>query len=116
MIKDRQNVDRSKRSFGFFVKETTEDVLNKVFGHSANNVIDIIEKNYLSFDNISEKGQIFLEALDQILGKGGVIIQDLIIENLYANLGLEFRPVSDYRFTDYLEDLKKQCSNSKVLR
>ncbi len=65
-----------------------------------------MKKSYsLKWEEIPKRGQVFADALRQILGSSGaVIIEDLILENFYAKLGLEFKWKKSYRFSDYVRE------------
>ncbi|MFQ6074060.1 MAG: hypothetical protein ACE5KC_02460 [Candidatus Bathyarchaeia archaeon] len=57
-----------------------------------------IERN-----NIPKKPEIFIAALEQIFGAGALVLQKLIVKNLYSKLGLEYREREGYTIVDYLK-------------
>ena len=97
---------RQKPSFDDIVTEAIAEVIENIFEDGTSKII-------LKFLDEDEKGTIdqkvknFAAALPEILGSGSVIIEDLILEKLYSKLGLEFRWKEDYRFHDYIIELRQ---------
>lgn len=89
--------------------ETIKTILLEIFGQDQFlNMIKVMEDSYsLNWEEIPEKPGVFSEALKGLLGKGSMIIEDLIVENLYISYGLEFEYKKTYSFNDYLFELKK---------
>jgi hypothetical protein len=48
--------------------------------------------------------------LPKVLGSGSIIIEDLILETLYSKYNLDIVWKKDYRFADYLTNLRKQTT------
>jgi len=92
-----------------FLLETIYDTLLDIFGKkSLKNIMLAMDEVYsLKWDEIPEKTETFERALQSMLRKGHVIIEDLILENLYPKLGVQFKFKSGYQFSDYMEELKK---------
>lgn len=86
-----------------------ENILLDIFGKkSLNNILLIMKKNYsLEWKDIPNRIGVFVEALHKIFGKGSVIIENLIIENLYLKLDLIFKWKRGYKFSDYINELRK---------
>ena len=86
-----------------------ENILLDIFGKkSLNSILLIMKKNYsLEWKDIPNRIEVFAKALHKIIGKGSVIIENLIIENLYLKLDLTFKWKKDYKFTDYINELRK---------
>ena len=99
---DRQKLDD-------LLLETINDILLDIFRNkSLHNMMLVMDEVYsLKWDEIPEKTETFELALQNILRRGHVIIEDLILENLYPKLGVSFQFKSGYNFSDYMEDLKK---------
>ena len=90
--------------------ETIGDVLKQVFGeNSAKILLRHVKKSYsLKWEEIPKRAQVFSDALRNILGQGGVIIEDLILETLYSKLELEFKWKKGYGFSDYIKELRSR--------
>ena len=93
--------------FNDLVIETIEEVIRNVF---KDDIADIIfrhleRSNPKPFD---KKIQIFSEALPKILGIGHTIIEDLILETLYAKCKVEIVWRKKFSFTDYVRELRKR--------
>jgi len=88
--------------------ETIGDVLKQVFGENAAKImLQNVKKDYsLKLEEIPKRAQVFSDALRNILGSGGVIIEDLILETLYSKLELEFKWKKGYTFSDYIKELR----------
>jgi hypothetical protein len=67
-----------------------------------------MKNNYsLEWKDIPNRIEVFVKALQKIFGKGSVIIENLIIENLYLKLDLTFKWKRGYKSTDYINELRK---------
>lgn len=88
--------------------EVAEEVMLNIFGRKAlDNILRAMRERYLlDLDEMPERPYVFSEALHRIIGVGSIIIEDLIIENLYIKLGLEFRWKKNYTFSDYINEIK----------
>jgi len=91
--------------------ETIDDVLKQVFGKKpAKILIQGMKKNYfLEWEEIPSKVEVFADGLGKILGSGAVIIEDLILESLHSELGLELKWKKGYGFSDYIKELRNKC-------
>lgn len=90
------------------ISRTAEQVMLNVFGRKAfESILRAMRERYFAdLEEISQNPQAFSEALRRIVGAGSVIIEDLIIENLYTRVGLEFRWKKGYSFADYINEIK----------
>jgi len=106
--------DYSARVDGLLL-ETIGDVFNKVFGeNSAKTILRHVKKSSsLKWGEIPRRIEAFAGALQENLGQGAFIIEDLILETLYPKLGLEFKWKKGYSFVDYIEELRQKCSTIK---
>jgi len=86
-----------------------ENTLLDIFGKkSLNSILLIMKKNYsLEWKDIPNRIEVFAKALHKIIGKGSVIIENLIIEKLYLKLDLTFKWKKGYKSSDYIKELKK---------
>jgi len=97
---------RQKPSLDDIVTEAIAEVINNVFEDGTSKIIlKFLDEN--ESGTIDQKAKNFASALPEILGSGSVIIEDLILETLYSKLGLEFRWKEDYRFHDYVKELRQ---------
>ena len=89
------------------ILKTIQDILTEVFGEkSFRKMRQTMKQSYsLEWYEVPLKSDVFSSALRRILGSGSVIIEDLIIENLYSNLGLELRWKKGFSFPDYIAQL-----------
>jgi len=89
------------------ILKTIQDILTEVFGEkSFRKMRQTMKQSYsLEWYEVPLKSDVFSSALRRILGSGSVIIEDLIIESLYFNLGLELRWKKGFSFPDYIAQL-----------
>jgi hypothetical protein len=95
------------QSFDDVLIGTIDEVVKNVFEEKIAEVIF----QYLGegcHKNIDDRVKFFADSLPNILGKGSVIIEDLILENLYSKLSLELKRKKSYKFADYIMELKKR--------
>ncbi|MBS7625269.1 MAG: hypothetical protein QW502_02720 [Candidatus Bathyarchaeia archaeon] len=98
------------------ISEVAEEVMLNIFGRKAlNGIIRAMREKYLlDLSEMPERPYIFSEALRRIIGVGSVIVEDLIIENLHARVGLEFRWKKGYGFTEYINEIKNFIMQNKI--
>jgi len=89
--------------------ETIGDVLRQVFGENSAKIIlrNMKKSHSLKWEEIPKRAQVFSDALRNLLGSGGVIIEDLVLETLYSKLELKFEWKKGYGFSDYIRELRK---------
>jgi hypothetical protein len=97
-------------SFEDTVKQTITEIIRNVFEDEE--LVDSIFQYFQKASSIrmDENAQIMADALPKILGSGAVIIEDLILETLYLKYNLDIVRKKDYRFADYLIELRKQTT------
>jgi len=54
-------------------------------------------------DELTEKPELFAKELEDLLGDGAKIIEERIIRNLYAKIGIEYVEKEGYTFSDYIK-------------
>jgi len=86
------------------ILKTIEEVLISIFGQKTfNKMLVIMKRNYaLEWSEIPRRSKEFSFALREILGTGSMIIEDLIVENLYNSLGLEIVRKKNLSFSDLI--------------
>lgn len=91
------------------INGVVKEVMLSIFGRrGVEGILRVLRGKYgLDLDDVADKPHLFSEALHEIIGVSSVIIEDLIIENLYMKLGLEFRWKKGYKFSDYINEVKK---------
>jgi hypothetical protein len=104
----------AEKDYDAQIQKMIQNVMLDVFGEkSLNKIRQILKENYsLEWQDIPEKSEAFSSALKEILGKGALIIEDLIVENLYSSYGKELQWRKDFSFSDYILSLSM---NSKLI-
>ena len=70
---------------------------------------DCLENNFhLKREEIAVKLEAFSVELGGLLGSAAPVIEKLILENLFSGLELKFVEKKGYRFSDYVEELRKR--------
>jgi len=90
------------------ISGVAERVMRSIFGRKAfDSILQVMSERYgLDLDEMPDKPRLFSEAMREIIGVSSVIIEDLIIENLYMKVGLELRWKKGYSFPDYINEVK----------
>ena len=86
-----------------------DDVLKQIFGQSAALIIYThLEKNRsLTPEKIPEEIENFTKGLKDFLGSGALVIEEMILKQLYSSYELEFRGIKEgCSFIDYITKLK----------
>jgi hypothetical protein len=99
----------SEPSFNEVLRGTIINTLTDIFGKkAASRILKSIESVYsMKLEDIPENGLQFEDALESLLGRGYIIIIDLILETLFVNQGQEYVYVENYGFSDYINRLMK---------
>lgn len=98
---------------GYFDKsfrETVDGVLKQIFGQSAALIIsNHLEKNSsVTPEEIPEKLEAFAKGLENFLSSGALVIEGIILKQLYSSYGLEFKGIEEgYSFVDYTTKLNR---------
>ena len=71
-----------------------DNVLRKIFGDKATLIIyEYLEKKHsIRQDEIVEKMDVFVDALEELLSSGAYVVKQKILENLYSNQGIIHKP------------------------
>lgn len=85
------------------IKRTLKDIFGKRVTVTINKAMKLQE---LHWNDVPKNSKRFSELLNEILGQGHVIVEDLILENLYGEMGLKYDYVSGYEFHNYLENIR----------
>ncbi len=77
-----------------------DNVLRKIFGDEAALIIyKYLENNYsIRQDEVVEKIDVFVDALEELLSSGAYIVKQNILENLYSSHGIIHKP--DFEITE----------------
>jgi len=57
--------------------------------------------------------EVFSDVLRRLLGSSSVIIEKLILKAFFSKFGLDFAEKEDYRFLDYIKELKEECKREE---
>ena len=103
-------------SFKELLPKTIVDCLNQVLGQAgAEAVYKYLEdKLHLKLDEVAEKPGVFSASLERLLGSVAPLIENLILRNLYSELGLKLEEKEDYGFKDYIKELKSLVNGKKI--
>jgi hypothetical protein len=84
--------------------------LKQVFGETATMIIYNYLQTALSLqqEDIPARLEIFTDGLNKFLSSGAIVVERVILENLYYELGREFEVKEGYRFPDYVNELREE--------
>lgn len=85
------------------IKKTLNDVFGRRFITSFNKAL---RAHSLRWEEIPNNSRLFSELMTKMVGRGYIIIEDLILENLYGEVGLQYDYVEGYKFNDYIERMR----------
>jgi len=89
------------------VMKTIDEVVRNVFEDEIAETIFRYSRERCS-EKVDDTIMALADSLPKVLGTGSVIIEDLILEALYSKLGQQLQWKKDYRFPDYIAELRKQ--------
>jgi len=94
--------------------ETIDVQLKQFFGETATSVIYGYLRTALSLrqEEIPKKLEVFSEGLDKFLSSGARVVEKVILEGVYSDLGQEFQTIEGYTFVDYLDELRTAVERS----
>jgi len=86
-----------------------DETLKYVFSETGAKVIyNYIENDcHLRLEEIVQKPEVFSNSLRKLLGSGALVIEKIILKNLYSKLGLKYEEKKGYEFSDYIRELRK---------
>ena len=102
----------SKKKLADLLLSVVDETMRQVFRAEGAEVINVFiwNKCHLKKEEIAEKPEVFSAGLEMLLGSGASVIEDLILNSLYRELGLKFEEKDGYEFSDYIKELRKRCS------
>jgi len=88
-----------------------DETLKQVFREEGVKVIyDYLEnKCHLRREQIFEKPQVFSADLERLLASASLVIEKMVLKNLFSKLELEFEERQGYEFLDYIRELREKC-------
>ena len=98
----------NKEEFKKFLLQTIDENLKQIFRETATHIVyQFLENNYsLKRKEIPEKLETFIEGLREFFRSGAHMIEQSILKEMHANLGLKYKNREGYRFIDYIDDLE----------
>ena len=92
------------------ILETVKEVLTEIFGELPvmYMLLTMKETHNLEVNDIPQEPQVFSRALQDILGKNSVLIEELIMEILHMKLEEKSKAEDNYEFSEHIRDLRNQ--------
>jgi hypothetical protein len=106
-------MQETRKNFDELFMDAVDEAL-KVLSESGRQMLFFhLEKSYsIKRHEISQKPEAFAAGLEKIFGAGALVLEKLIIKNLYSQLGLKFEDKRDYTIADFLKTMKSMQSDS----
>lgn len=81
--------------------------LHNIFGRRVITSFNkALRAHSLRWEEIPYNSRLFSEILTKMVGRGDIIIEDLILETLYGEMGLRYESIEGYKFHDHVERLR----------
>jgi hypothetical protein len=89
--------------------DAVNETLQRVFKEIGTEAIySYIENNcHLKRQEIAEEIDVFSAGLEKLLGSAAMVIEKMILKNLYDRLELRFEEKKGYEFSEYVKELKR---------
>ena len=90
--------------------EVIDETLKQVFKEDGAKVIYKFLRNNskISLKDVSEKPEVFSASLESLMVSAARVIEQLILQKLYARIGLNFEEKKGYKFSDYIRELRRE--------
>jgi len=99
---------KRKMKFEKLLIKSVDDSLKDTFGEVATEIIykHLEKKHSLKQEDIPKKLEVFIEGLEKFFNSGATVVEELVLEKLCSNLGLEYPDKEHYSFVNYITKLK----------
>ena len=93
------------------VTATVEDILTSILGRKATEAFysHLLKKYDFGRDDVAAKPGLFCEAINEVFGKGGTVIQRIIIRNLLDNIKEEHSEICESSLAFAIAELKNHA-------
>jgi hypothetical protein len=90
------------------VTKTVEEILTLILGKRTTEALySYMLKNFdFRRDEVTDKPELFCQAIDKVFGKGGPVVQRVIMRNLLDKLDAEHRPVCNGSLASAIVELR----------
>lgn len=90
--------------------KVVDKTMKQVFTETGTKVVyDFLENNSrLKREEIAKKPKIFSARMKKLLGSGALVVEKIILKNLYSKLELKLEEKEGYEFSDYIKELRKR--------
>lgn len=97
-------------NWNIFFANVVDDTLKQVFKEDGTKVIyDFMENQaQLKIEDAINKPDVFSNSLEKLMLSAATIIEQHILKNLYSKLGQDFEEKTDYKFSDYIKELRRE--------
>jgi PAS domain S-box-containing protein len=111
-LKSENKVRKTNRRSDAVLLKVMDETLEQVFkGVSVQVIYASFEKSFqLKREEIVENPDTFSAGLERLLGSAALIIEKLIIRNLYCKIGLDYVETEDFQFSKSVNDLRWEMS------
>ena len=100
------------------IQDTVEAVLLDILGEEPlKNILLYMQKNYsLGWKDIPDRPQDFAKALHDILGGGSCLIENMIIDEICLEVGLEPKWRKSHKFSSRINEIRLFCRSTAEYR
>ena len=114
-LASKTNIKESEEGLKTCLLQTIDESLNQILGGIATQKIYLFleEKRHLKIEDIPNNLEDFQVTVNEIFGRGALVIEKTIMENLYSRLSisnekasLRYENKEQFNFVNYINDLK----------
>jgi hypothetical protein len=104
----RRHNGTEKKNWNERFVDAVDEALKEVFKEEGIKVIyTFIEGNtQLTVKDLADKPEVFAKCFETLLSSSAKVIEEIILKKLYSKCGLKFKDKNDYKFSDYIKELK----------
>jgi len=97
-----------ENEFDAMLLEAVDEALKEIFGQTATRTIYAHIENHLSMKRkeIPKRLEDLHKGLDEFLGSGAFVVEEMILKNLHSRLGVKREIKSDRSFADHVNKLR----------
>lgn len=101
---------KQSKNWNTFFAETVDEALKQIFKDEGAVVIyDFLEKHAsIQLEDAADKPDIFSTSLERLMVSAAHVIEQTILNKLYSKMGLVFEEKNDYKFSDYIKELREE--------
>jgi hypothetical protein len=109
-VPNRRYVVKKGKAFRGFFAEAVDETLKQIFKKEGARVIyDFLEnKSCLKLEDVADNPEALSASLETLMVSASQVVELTILKNLYSKMGLKFEEKNNYKFSDYIKELREE--------